>query len=313
MVQVSVGVPVYNGENFVEDAIRSVLAQTFCDLELIISDNASTDRTGEICADYARTDPRVRYFRNERNFGAVPNFNRVLRQSRGVYFKWLAHDDRLQPRYVEVTVAALKSMPDAVLCNTVVDYIDARGEHLGYYRSVLEYAGGTDPAEQFGVIVLRPHTSVDFFGMMRREAMPQTGVSKAFHGTDKAFIAQMALRGRLLQIEEPLVQMREHPDRYTRRASSARTKLAWHDTSRIGHRDVPVHTLFHEYRRMVEAASLSEADRRACRRILRWFWFRNWSAGRLATDLLSIPFPRLVSIAWWIKFRLFGAPGTFLR
>ncbi len=90
-------------------------------------------------------------------------------------------------------------------------------------------------------------------------------------------------------------------------------KLAWHDSSRFGQRDLPVRTLFQEYRRMVATAPLSEADRRACRRVLRWFWFRNWSAGRLATDLLSIPFPRAVSIAWWIKFRLFGAPGNFVR
>lgn len=313
MVRVSIGLPVYNGENFLEEAIRSVLTQTFSDLELVISDNASTDRSGQICGDYAASDRRVRYFRNARNLGAVPNYNRVFRESSGTYFKWLAHDDLIQPRYVEATVAALDSNPDAVLCNTVVDYIDAEGEHLAYYHSVLPYAASDEPAKRFAAIVLRSHTSVDFFGMIRREAMPQGGLLKAFHGHDKAFLAEMALRGRLLQLEEPLVQMREHPGRYTRSSESAQAKLAWHDASQAGKRDVPVHTLFNEYRRQVATAPLSEADRRACRRVLWWFWFRNWSAARLAADLLSIPFPRAVSVAWRIKFRLFGAPGNFVR
>ncbi len=196
MAWVSIGLPVYNGENFLEDAIRSVLAQTCDDLELVISDNASTDRTAEICADYAASDPRVRYLRNARNLGAVPNFNRVLDQSSGIYFKWMAHDDRILPRYVEETVAALDANPDAVLCNTVVDYIDARGEHLGYYRSVLEHAGGNEPAERFAAIVLRSHPCVDVFGMTRRGGhTPWPGLRRPSVAPTKLCSLEMALRG----------------------------------------------------------------------------------------------------------------------
>jgi glycosyltransferase involved in cell wall biosynthesis len=312
MVLVSIGLPVHDGENFLEEAIRSVLQQTFSDFELVISDNASTDRTSEICADYAASDPRVRYLRNQHNLGAVPNFNRVLQESNGKYFKWLAHDDRIQPRYIEATVAALESTPDAVLCNSVVEYIDATGAHLGYYRSVVEHAGGDEAAKRFAAIVLRSHPCVDVFGMTKRDIIP-IGPLRPYSGTDKAFIAFMALRGRLLQLSEPLVQMREHAGRYARRTKTAQMKLAWHDSSRAGQHGVPVRALFCEYRRMIQTVPLSEHDRRACRGVLRWFWFCNWSAGRLATDLLSIPFPRTVSIAWWIKFKLFGAPGNFVR
>jgi glycosyltransferase involved in cell wall biosynthesis len=111
MPQVSVGLPVYNGERFVADALASILAQTWQDLEVIVCDNASTDRTREICEAFAARDPRVRYYRNERNLGASPNWNRAFELSRGELFKWAAHDDVLCPTYIERAVAALMRSP----------------------------------------------------------------------------------------------------------------------------------------------------------------------------------------------------------
>ena len=75
---ISVGMPVYNGEQYLESAIRAVLDQTCEDLELIISDNASTDRTAQICNDFAARDSRVRFSRNPDNIGAARNYNRVF-------------------------------------------------------------------------------------------------------------------------------------------------------------------------------------------------------------------------------------------
>ena len=112
--RVSIGLPVFNGERYLARAIESVLGQDFRDLELIVCDNASTDRTPEICAAYARRDARVRYFRNPRNLGAGPNYDRCFRLARGEYFKWAAHDDRLAPDYLSRTVAALDAAPEAV-------------------------------------------------------------------------------------------------------------------------------------------------------------------------------------------------------
>jgi len=126
--RVSIGLPVFNGENYLTEAISSVLNQTFTDLELVICDNASTDRTHAICCEYAAADQRVRYIRNESNIGAAKNYNLVWEKSTGTYFKWLAHDDRLLPGYVAATVAALEHDPGVVLCNSVVDYIDQFGQ-----------------------------------------------------------------------------------------------------------------------------------------------------------------------------------------
>src|SRR5688572_10868700 len=97
--RVSIGLPVYNGENYLAEAIDSILAQTFEDFELIISDNASTDRTQEICEAYAAKDGRIRYYRSEVNKGSAWNFNRVFELARGEYFKWAAHDDYIAPEY----------------------------------------------------------------------------------------------------------------------------------------------------------------------------------------------------------------------
>jgi glycosyltransferase involved in cell wall biosynthesis len=99
--QVSIGLPVYNGELFVREALDSLLDQTFKDFELIISDNASTDSTGSICNEYAKRDTRIRYIRQTKNIGAVPNFKFVLDEAAGEYFMWAAADDIRSPDCIE--------------------------------------------------------------------------------------------------------------------------------------------------------------------------------------------------------------------
>src|SRR3972149_8539793 len=91
--RVSVGLPVFNGEQFLRQALDSVLAQTYPGFELIISDNASTDRTQDICEAYATRDKRIQYYRQSKNVGGGRNYNFVFEVSNGEYFKWLAHDD----------------------------------------------------------------------------------------------------------------------------------------------------------------------------------------------------------------------------
>jgi glycosyltransferase involved in cell wall biosynthesis len=310
---VSVGLPVYNGENFVAQAIESVLSQTFDNLELVIHDNASTDRTGEICAGYAARDPRVLYFRNARNLGAAPNYNLAQAKARGRYFKWLAHDDRMRPGYLAATVRKLDETPDAVICNTVVQYIDELGQPIGVYDSRLAEGDVASPAARFRSLVLYSHSCVDFFGLIRREAMANSLLHGPFHGADRAFIAQMALRGRLVQLAEPLVEMREHPHRYTRRQGSATERRAWHDASHRSKISFPVWRLYLEYLKMVRTAPLPAADRMRCYAVLGQWWFRNWNAVRAGVDLLALLAPGAPGFAERLKTRAFGAaPGHFI-
>ena len=113
---ISVGLPVYNGEEFVDNVIESVLEQDYRELELIICDNASSDATARICQEWAERDNRVRYYRNEENIGALANFERTLKLARGSYFNWVGHDDAFDPTYLSEVVTYLEAHPDVVLC-----------------------------------------------------------------------------------------------------------------------------------------------------------------------------------------------------
>src|SRR5262249_45528439 len=104
MPKVTIGLPVYNGAEYLADAITSILSQTFTDFELLISDNASDDATESICRGFADRDRRVKYVRQKTNIGAAANHNLLVGQSDSPYFKWAAHDDILEPRFLEVAV-----------------------------------------------------------------------------------------------------------------------------------------------------------------------------------------------------------------
>jgi len=310
---VSIGLPVFNGEAYLDEAIRSVLAQSLADLELVISDNASTDRTAEICRDWAATDRRIRYFRNPENLGAAPNYNRTFAESCGRYFKWLAHDDRLRPEYLAATVAALEADPSVVLCNTTVAYIDASGAPLGVYRSPLGLAATERPSERFAALVLRSHSCVDFFGTIRRSALEGSLLHGPFHGADLALLAQLALRGRMVQLEPPLVEMREHPDCCTRSRRSSAERQRWH-LEGATRRPQPSLELWRTYRGLIETEPLTARERRACRRVLARWWFVNWNIFRLAVDLVDRVAPGTIACAEDLKIRLFGAaPGHFVQ
>jgi glycosyltransferase involved in cell wall biosynthesis len=312
--RVSIGLPVYNGENYLEDAIRSVLSQTEGDLELVIADNASVDRTAEIVQDHAAADPRIRYVRQERNLGAAANYNRTWQESRGTYFKWLSHDDRLTPTYVAATTAALDAAPDAVLCNSIVDYIDEHGRVFAAYDSDLKAASVGNAAQRFAAMVLRSHSCVDFFAMLRRDAMVGSRLHGSFHGADRVFLAQMALRGRLLQLPGHLVQMREHPHRYTRQQADANARRVWHDSSARRAVAMPTLRVYRDYVRLVGEEKLSLAERRGCYAVLARWWVVNWNAARVGTDAVSLVAPGVVGQAERLKTRLFGAaPGHFMR
>jgi glycosyltransferase involved in cell wall biosynthesis len=310
---VSVGLPVFNGEAFLEDAIRSVLAQTFGDLELILCDNASQDRTAEICRDYAARDARIRYFRNPRNLGAAANYNLAYSRARGRYFKWLAHDDRMRPTYLAKTYRVLEDRADAVLCNTVVSYIDATGAQIGLYDSRLVGADSLSPSARFAWMVLRSHSCVDFFGLIRREKLSDSLLHGSFHGADRALLAQLALRGRMIHLPAPLLAMREHPNRYTRAQQRASDRAAWHDSSRAHHASFPTWRLYGEYLKMVAREWLTPEERSRCYAVLGRWWLSNWNAARALVDLLAVAAPSAPAQAERLKIRLFGAaPGHLL-
>src|SRR5215467_13547235 len=132
---VSICLPVYNGENYLAVAVESMLAQTFTDFELIITDNASTDRTEEICRKFANADPRVRYHRNERNVGGARNQAIAVQLSRGRYLRLSAHDDKMAPTHLQECVALLEERPGVVIAFTTTVEIDDVGAVIRHYRN----------------------------------------------------------------------------------------------------------------------------------------------------------------------------------
>lgn len=220
--RVSVGLPVFNGQNFVQQAIESVLAQSFDDLELIVSSNASFDGTDEIVAHLARQDPRIRFFRQPVNIGAADNYNYVFRRSRGEFFKWIAHDDLLEPTFVEHLLSALESAPDAALAFSGLMYADERGQPTrspGGFTG--DYALAASPVARYrGYLAdfYRNHArSAPFFlfGLVRRSALARTRLHQKYLNTDHCLVGELMLQGRFVKVDQVLWYFRRHRKQYS--------------------------------------------------------------------------------------------------
>jgi glycosyltransferase involved in cell wall biosynthesis len=225
---VYIGLPVYNGDRYLADALDCLLAQTHRDFTVLISDNASTDATGAIGRDFARRDPRIIYHRHLTNLGAAPNFNFCVAQANGTYFKWMAHDDLCLPTYLERCVDLLDRDPGAVLCHARVTNIDSAGAITGSYSGEWTF-NDPDPAVRFARAMALDHSCVTVFGVIRLDVLKQTPAIAPFVGSDRPLLAELALHGRLEYVPEELFLWREHPNRSVR--LQRRDRLAWFDTS----------------------------------------------------------------------------------
>jgi glycosyltransferase involved in cell wall biosynthesis len=225
-LRLSIGLPVYNGERYLAEAFGCFLAQTFQDFEIVVSDNASTDRTAEICRSFAERDPRIRYYRNEKNLGAIPNFNRVFELSRLPLFKWAAHDDLYHPRYIETCIRILDENPDVILAHSKTTFVDDRGESFpvdpttGNYvdplTGAVQTADGPFIADspvailRFWQVLSRARWGTHMFGIVRREMLQKTCLVSDFSGGDRAMLAELALLGRFRCANEVLFSKRFH-------------------------------------------------------------------------------------------------------
>jgi glycosyltransferase involved in cell wall biosynthesis len=190
---VSIGLPVYNGERFLRQSLDALLAQTWTDFELIISDNASTDSTPEICSDYAARDPRIRYVRQPENIGAARNHNVLPRLARGRYFKWASHDDLYAPDLVERCVAVLEDQPEAVLVHCGDAFVDEHGERTGEVPYRLDTENPSAPARLRSV--LREPGGNDFYGLIRIDVLLRVPPHGTYYNADRTFMAGLVMQG----------------------------------------------------------------------------------------------------------------------
>jgi glycosyltransferase involved in cell wall biosynthesis len=222
--------PVYNAEVFLAETLDSILGQTFQNFELVISDNASTDATPEICRTYAQADRRIRYERNEANIGVIANFNQTFRLSGAGYFKWHAHDDVLAPEFLERCVELLDSDPTTILVGTRVGLIEEDGSPVSFDAKEAMFV--TSDGEEIppppspyllassrrlqrfrGVLfdVTGPIHSEFLFGVFRSNALGQTPLIEGYIGAEKVLLARLSLKGRFKEVPKELFLRRYHP------------------------------------------------------------------------------------------------------
>ncbi len=208
--RVSIGVPVYNGERYLPETLDCLLAQTFSDFQLIISDNASTDRTELICREYAAQDSRILYFRNPTNAGAARNYNRVFELSSASYFKWAAADDLCSPEYLARCVEVLDREPVAVLAYPKTQIIDEHGQVISVYEDRI-HVQSARPSERFRHLLLALGECNAIFGLIRSDVLRRTPLIGRYIGSDICLLTELSLYGNLWEVPEFLFFRRNHP------------------------------------------------------------------------------------------------------
>jgi glycosyltransferase involved in cell wall biosynthesis len=201
--RLNIGLPVYNGERYIEETLISLQKQTFQAYKLIISDNASTDRTEEICRSYAARDHRICYFRNEKNIGATQNWYRVFDLSSSEYFASVAHDDLYDPEYMRKCVDVLDRDPSAVLCYSKTGVINETGKLIGRY-DVEVNTTSPDPSRRLYNVLSIDLLCIQLYGVMRSSALKATKVFAGYYGCDRNTLFELSLLGKLVELPEEL-------------------------------------------------------------------------------------------------------------
>ncbi|MFN2124035.1 MAG: glycosyltransferase family 2 protein [Candidatus Promineifilaceae bacterium] len=261
-VKVTIGLPVYNGADFLEETIDSLLSQTYEQFELIISDNASTDGTEQICRLYVNQDPRVKYVRNGENLGAAKNYNQLVDMAEGEYFKWAAADDICLPSYIERCVKVLDADAEVVLCYTQAAGIDENGEVFRDYDNFID-AEVDEPWKRFYAAACRRHnmTAVMVFGLIRTAVLRRTHMIGAFSSSDRVLVGELGLYGRFHMIPEVLFLKRDHPQAHWIQYNTRQARMAWYDTSNSDGRTYPHWRLLQEHLISIKNAPVEGTDR----------------------------------------------------
>jgi len=265
---VSVGLPVYNGENFIERAIESILGQRYDHIELIICDNASTDRTAQICEKYSAYDKRIRYFRQPKNLGAARNFNAAFEHARGEYFKWASHDDELAPDYLERCVGFLEAHPDHVMCWPHMNYIDESSV-------ALRDQALPDLSLDHDRFVGRIRALFDFqiagddiipsiLALMRASALRNTRLWQRFTSSEEILMLELLIQGKSHQLAETGFHFRIHDDSAFHKNRTPDEREKWFDTEKHYVLQFPVWFLLAQYYVFVTHARLPLLEKIRC-------------------------------------------------
>jgi glycosyltransferase involved in cell wall biosynthesis len=275
---VSIGLAVYNGEKFLAKAIDSILAQTFTDFELILSDNASTDWTEAICKTYAAKDNRVRYHRNAENIGGANNENQTFRMSRGEFFRWAAHDDVCAPELIEKCLSILDQDPSVVLCYTMLTDINEADEQL---RTVSQKKGISEKAYvRFRDLASRDHNCEATYGLIRSDVLRKTRLEQNYTDSDRTLLCELSLYGKFYEIPEPLFFKRYHQKNMY---IDWRARMAWFNPALKGKAVFPYWMQFFDYLVTIRRVPVGWFDKLMCYLYMGYWLLVNGK--RMAKDL----------------------------
>jgi glycosyltransferase involved in cell wall biosynthesis len=285
--RLSIGLPVYNGGKYLARSIDALLGQSYGDFELIISDNASTDDTSEICRDYQSQDARIRYRRQFRNIGSSPNHNFVVDAARGELFKWASYDDLYARELLEQCVDALDAHSDAVLAHSWTANIDDTDTVFATPRYPLATDGVMAP-ERFRSVLFGSGGD-DIYAVMRTSVLQRILPQDSYHHAENPIVAALSLHGRFVQVPDWLYFRRVHPQQAEQACTTMRARCANMDPRRADRIRHPVARLYAEYLwgyvTAIHRAPLTSMDRRQCyRQLARWLVSRA-NRGRLPENM----------------------------
>jgi glycosyltransferase involved in cell wall biosynthesis len=252
--------PVYNGERFLAETLDSVLAQTFEDFRLVVSDNGSTDGTMAILEEYASRDPRITLLRSDENRGASWNYERVFDGCESPYFKWAAADDLLAPTYLERLVAVLDANPTASVAYPRTRLIDDEGNVIREVDDGLAVEPGAPAYRRLNRVIVRAAWGNPAFALNRTEAVRRTRLVQAFPWADYILLAELALAGDFCSVPEPLFLRRVHEGMSIRASKSKEALTSWFDPQRETVRN-PGLNLLPQYFAAVDHMRLSGRER----------------------------------------------------
>ena len=221
MSKISIGLPVYNGERFLRSKIDSILNQTYTNFELIISDNCSNDETQKICEEYIKKDNRIKYHRQEKNFGVTWNFEFVLEKSNGDYFMWTGVDDILLPEFIEKNIIVLEENKECVASISKINSYQPDDEIIQIDKNDLEYSefikkirNYVRPRSIFPIrgdfqtkarAYLKKSSCQVIYSIFKSDVIKKSIISESFLGNDWAIFLNVLKYGNLAVIDEVLM------------------------------------------------------------------------------------------------------------